>query len=1023
MKTSAPLHRAAGALLLASFLAPWAYGQFNFDGTTYTQNFDGLPTANVSGLFSATVGTQSAITGATGWFGTKTSGTGSAATNFVADAGSGNSGAVYSYGAASTAERALGVVASGTNVMAVGAEFLNTSGGTITSITISYTAEFWRAPAPSTSTGSATQNTLPFAYGFSGGTATSSNFLTSTLSALSTLDVVGPVPLAFGANVVLNGNVAPNRSTVGPITINGLNWAPNTSLFIRWMDTNDTGNDAGLAIDDFTLSAVVNTGADVPRGAGTTFTASSFGGNAFTANDNAVFNNTAATVSLSGAVTANSLKFTATGYALDGTAADPLTLTSGGISVDDNTVSATISGVLAGTSGLTKTGAGSLALSGANTFTGNFVVAAGTVSIPSGSSGNDAALGNAANDVTVNGTLATTSTLYLGSGRTVGGSGTLQTNPGSSVILDGPVNATALTIKDATALNLNGATNQVGTLAFAQPTYISTTGGELVVTTGLVFNQTSGASTYLGTVNFGSSTRNLQIDGGIVTFDSTQAPVGQFKADNRIIKSGAGTLDLTKTTWTSTNVASGFRLGVQGTSPLEGGQIDINDVSDLGVAQLQFNSGVLNATTPLTFAQGVSIGGRVGSISRPSFAGSALTFSGASSFFNAGGSGDYALGVNNTTTLNGTFSATIAPSSGTPEPADTVIQINGTGTLVIGGNASALLDRIFLSDGVTLAIEGSIGGLRITANSGTTLTGGGTYSGYYIPAGTGIPELYKASNAFIKTGATLAPTGTLAFKSNLTLESGSTTIFSINGATIDTGYDSVDVSIPAGGTATIPSYTLTYGGTLTLDFGATAANGDYSLFTTGANVTRSGTFATVALTGTYSGSLTQSGTTWSGTVGGKTFSFEQTTGVLTVSGGVAPVEAWRSANFPGSTATEGTGADAGDADFDGLSNLLEFATDTDPVLTNTKAKVAGPSPVVVSTVTNVGGTFLTLSYPKNPAATDVTYTIQATNDLGVTFSAVTGGSTSVSGNIVTYTDDVPLNATNARRFLSLKVAH
>lgn len=1019
MKTSVPLHRAAGALLLASLLAPWAYGQVNFTGATYTQTFDGLPTTAVTGLFSATAGTQSSLTGASGWSGAKIGGSNTTtAQNFLVDTGSSSSGGIYSYGAASTTERALGMLASGSNIFAFGAEFLNTSGGTITSITITLRAEFWRS---STSV----QNTLPFAYGFSGGTATSANYLTDTsLTPASALNVTGPA--AVTTNGALNGNDAANQANL-TTTINGLSWAPNTSLYIRWTDTNDAGNDAGLAIDDFTITGTVNTGADVSRGAGTTFTASSFGGNAFTANDNAVFDGTATTVSLSGAVTASSLKFTTTGYTLAGTAADPLTLSSGGISVATD-VSATISGVLAGSSGLTKTGAGALALSGANTFTGNVVVAAGTLSIPNGSSGTDAALGNAANDVTVNGTLATTSTLYLGSGRTVGGSGTLQTNAGGSVILDGPVSASTLTIKDATALNLNGATNQVGTLAFAQPTYISTTGGELVVTTGLVFNQTSGASTYLGTVNFGSATRNLQIDGGSVTFDSTQAPVGQFKADNRIIKSGAGTLDLTKTTWTSTNAASGFRLGVQGTAPLEGGQIDVNGSADLGLGQLQFNSGVLNATTPVTFAQGVSIGGRAGAtISRPVFSGSALTFSGASGFFAANGpTTDLGFGVNNITSLNGTFAATVAPTNAIPVPTTYFIDVNGTGTVIFGGDASAILDKFYLNGGVTLAINGTLGGEKIQATSGTTVTGGGTFSGFHIPtSGTGatlVPELYKASTAQFQSGSTLAPAGTLAFQSNLTLEAGSNTIFSINGATIDTGYDSIDVSIPAGATSTITAYTLTYGGTLTLDFGATAANGTYNLFTTGANVSRTGSFSSVALTGTYSGSLSASGTTWSGTISGKTFSFEETTGILTVSGGVTPLEAWRSANFPGSTATTGNGADAADFDGDGLANLLEYATDTDAVLTNTKAKIASPSLVVASTVTNGNGTFLTLSYPKNPAATDLTYTVQTTNDLGASFATGTG-STNVSGNTVTYTDDVPLNSTNARRFLRLQVAH
>jgi hypothetical protein len=152
-----------------------------------------------------------------------------------------------------------------------------------------------------------------------------------------------------------------------------------------------------------------------------------------------------------------------------------------------------------------------------------------------------------------------------------------------------------------------------------------------------------------------------------------------------------------------------------------------------------------------------------------------------------------------------------------------------------------------------------------------------------------------AAAALVASGGTLNPVGILTLNSGLSL--GGSAQFNIAGLTAGADYDRVTLTNTAG-TAT---YTLTYGGDLNLNFSASAANGDYTLFATGTNVTRSGTFATVALTGTYSGSLTPSGTTWSGTVGGKTFSFDETTGVLSVSGGVAPVEAWRSANFPGST--------------------------------------------------------------------------------------------------------------------------
>jgi len=36
-----------------------------------------------------------------------------------------------------------------------------------------------------------------------------------------------------------------------------LNWIPGDSLFIRWNDVNDAGNDAGVAIDNLTMTATV----------------------------------------------------------------------------------------------------------------------------------------------------------------------------------------------------------------------------------------------------------------------------------------------------------------------------------------------------------------------------------------------------------------------------------------------------------------------------------------------------------------------------------------------------------------------------------------------------------------------------------------------------------------------------------------------------------------------------------------------------------------------------------------------
>lgn len=333
-----PSFTLASAALLAA-MATVASAQVSFTDGTYSENFDGMGTTTVSAAFAGAIGVQSAVPGVTGWSGTRNGGNSTSAINLIADTGSGNSGAIYNYGAASATDRALGVLSSGSTVPTIGTEIVNNTGATITSVTITFTAEFWRS---STSV----QNILSFAYGVSGGTITSADYLTNAgMSALATLNVIGPAPVA--SNGALDGDHDDNQSVVSA-TINGLSIPNGASLYLRWFDVNDAGNDAGLAIDDFSLTATtVAPGLDVSRGTGTLFTPTSFGGNAFSANDNAVFDGVAAAVQLSGAVTASSLRFVTTGYSLSGTAGDSISLNSGSVTTDES-VNATISGIIVG---------------------------------------------------------------------------------------------------------------------------------------------------------------------------------------------------------------------------------------------------------------------------------------------------------------------------------------------------------------------------------------------------------------------------------------------------------------------------------------------------------------------------------------------------------------------------------------------------------------------------------------------------------------------------------------------------
>jgi len=94
--------------------------------------------------------------------------------------------------------------------------------------------------------------------------------------------------------------------------------------------------------------------------------------------DEAIFAGSAGTVTLSGTQTANQLGFTVTDYTLTGGTLD-LDGTAPAISVTTGT--ATIASPVSGSAGLVKTGAGTLVLSAANTFTGGTTISAGTLQL------------------------------------------------------------------------------------------------------------------------------------------------------------------------------------------------------------------------------------------------------------------------------------------------------------------------------------------------------------------------------------------------------------------------------------------------------------------------------------------------------------------------------------------------------------------------------------------------------------------------------------------------------------------
>lgn len=225
-----------------------ASASYSFTGAIINEDFDSLPSAVDSpGLFTAL--NQVAIPGSTGFVGGRIGGTGSSM-NFLVNTGAGSSGALYSYGATSSSDRALGALASGTNVGGFGFELINNSGANITSVTLSFTAEFWRSST-------ATTNVLAAFYGFNGGSANSSNFLSDAgMTAFTGWDITGPAFVA--SNGALDGNDPLNQALVAATLTLQTPLANGSSMFFAWRDTNDVGNDAGLAMDNLQIRATTD---------------------------------------------------------------------------------------------------------------------------------------------------------------------------------------------------------------------------------------------------------------------------------------------------------------------------------------------------------------------------------------------------------------------------------------------------------------------------------------------------------------------------------------------------------------------------------------------------------------------------------------------------------------------------------------------------------------------------------------------------------------------------------------------
>jgi len=253
MKPTLPILAACSVLALAP-----THAAISFTGS-HTENFDGLPTSGGSTTLPGTgiVGNQVAVTALGDWQVARVGGSSGADSTIHTSALTG--GRFYSYGAADAADRALGSLGSGSFWGAYGTSLVNATSGTITSIVITFTQEIWTVQG--TSTANPVEDRVTFAYGFSGADITAANFLTSSaMTLLPALDLVSPAESSLTG---VTSGTDPDRNRDGnstqwselkSATIHGIEWAPGQEFHIRWSDTDSAGFDAGLAIDNLTIS-------------------------------------------------------------------------------------------------------------------------------------------------------------------------------------------------------------------------------------------------------------------------------------------------------------------------------------------------------------------------------------------------------------------------------------------------------------------------------------------------------------------------------------------------------------------------------------------------------------------------------------------------------------------------------------------------------------------------------------------------------------------------------------------------
>ena len=222
-------------------------------GLTYSQDFDSLSNSPAG---SSATWTDNSTPGVAGWYASRafTGGTTSAYgpyayTGYRIGDGSANNGTIWSFGTIGATDRALGSLGSGTPKTNVfGVRIANDTASAVDNVLVSYTGEQWRVG------GNTAIHKLDFSYQI-GSFASPIGVETAPSggwTAFSALNFNSPVTGASAT--ALDGNLVANRTVFSSVLLTGVSLNPGQEIFLRWLDIDDSGNDHGLAIDDFSVS-------------------------------------------------------------------------------------------------------------------------------------------------------------------------------------------------------------------------------------------------------------------------------------------------------------------------------------------------------------------------------------------------------------------------------------------------------------------------------------------------------------------------------------------------------------------------------------------------------------------------------------------------------------------------------------------------------------------------------------------------------------------------------------------------